>query len=51
MLGTKKLKITPPRIQNFDLKDMGKLVAIIAASEMTRQYLIKQQILLEHIKV
>ena len=51
MLGTKILKITPPSIQNFDLEDTGKLVAIIAASEMTRQYLIKQQILPEHIKV
>ena len=28
-----------------DLEDTGKLVAIVAASEMTRQYLIKQKIL------
>ena len=40
MLGKKILKITP-----------GKLVAIIAASEMTREYLIKQKILPDHINV
>ena len=31
--------MTPPSIQKFDLEDTGKLVAIIAASEMTREYL------------
>ena len=36
MLGKKILKMTPPSIQKFDLEDMGKLVAIVAASEMTR---------------
>ena len=35
MLGKKILKMTPPSIQKFDLEDMGKLVAIVAASEMT----------------
>ena len=29
----------------FDLEDMGKLVTIIATSEMTSEYLIKQKIL------
>ena len=42
MLGKKILKVTPPVIQKFDLEDMGSLVAIDAASEMTREYLIKQ---------
>ena len=52
MLGKKILKIAPPSIQKLDLKDTGKLVAIVvAASEMTREYLIKQKILLEHINV
>ena len=37
--------MAPPTIQKFDLEDTGKLVAIIAASEMTREYLIKQKIL------
>ena len=45
MLGKKILLIAPPSIQCFDLEDTGKLVAIIAASEMTREYLIKQKIL------
>ena len=40
MLGKKILKMTPPSIQKFDLEDTGKLVAVVAASEMTREYLI-----------
>ena len=51
MLGKKKLKVSPASIQHFDLEDMGKLVAIVAASEMTREYLIKQKILADHINV
>ena len=51
MLGKKILKMTPPSIQKFDLEDTGKLVAIVAASEMTREYLIKQKILPDHINI
>ena len=51
MLGKKILKMAPPSIQKFDLEDMGKLVAIVAASEMMREYLIKQKILPEHINI
>ena len=51
MLGKTILKIASPKIQKFDLEHMGKLVAIVAASEMTREYLIKQKILPEHINV
>ena len=51
MLGKKILRMTPPNIQKFDLEDTGKLVAIIAASEMTREYLIKKKILPDHINV
>ena len=51
MLGKKILKMAPPSIQKFDLEDMGKLVAIITVSEMTREYLIEQEILPEHINV
>ena len=51
MLGKKILKMAPPSIQKFDLEDMEKLIAIKAASEMTRDYLIKQKILPEHINV
>ena len=51
MLGKKILGIAPPSIQKFDLKDMRKLVSIVAASEMRREYLIKQKILPDHINV
>ena len=51
MLRKKILKVSSPSIQKFDLEDTGKLVAIIAASEMTREYLIKQKILPDHIIV
>ena len=50
-LGKKILKITPPSVQKFDLEDTRKLFAIIAASEITREYLIKQKILPDHINV
>ena len=51
MLGKKILKMTPPSFQKFDLEDGGKLVAIVAASEITREYLIKQKILPENINI
>ena len=51
MLGKKILHIAPPSIQHFDLEDTGKLAAIVAALEMTKEYLIKQKILPDHINV
>ena len=51
MLGKNIVKVSPPSIQHFDPEDMGKLVTIIAASEMTREYLIKQKILPDHINI
>ena len=51
MLGKIILHIAPPSVQCFHLEDTGKLVTIIAASEMTREYLIKQKILPDHINV
>ena len=51
ILGMKILCIAPLSIQHFDLEDTGKLVTIVATSEMTREYLIKQKILPDHIKV
>ena len=51
ILGKKILKMAPLSIQKFDLEDKGKLVAIITASEMTREHLIKQKILPERINV
>ena len=43
MLGKKILRIAPPRVHCFDLEDTG--------TEMTREYLIKQKILPDHINV
>ena len=51
MLGKKILKMVPPSVQHFDLEDTGKLVAIVAVSEMTRKCLIKQKILPDHINI
>ena len=51
MLGKKILKMAPPSLQKFDLEDMGKLVVVVAVSEMMREYLIKQKILPEQINV
>ena len=51
VLVKKVFRMSPPSIQHFDLKDTGKLVAIVATSEMTREYLIKQKILPDHINV
>ena len=51
MLGKKILCIAPPSVQRFDLGETGKLVAIVAASEITREYLVKQKILPDHINV
>ena len=51
MLGKKIMHVYPPSVQKFDLEDIGKLVAIVAASEMTREYLIKQKILPDHINI
>ena len=51
MLGKKILRMAPPSIRKFDLEDTGKLVVIVAVSEVTREYLIKQKILPDHINV
>ena len=51
VLGKKILCIASPSIQHFDLEDTGKLVAIVATSEMTGEYLIKQKILPDHINI
>ena len=51
MLGKRILKMAPLGIQKFDLEDTGKLVVIVAASEMTREYPIKQKMLPDHINV
>ena len=45
------MKDDSPSIQKFDLEGTGKLVVIVAPSEMTREYLFKQKILPDHINV
>ena len=51
LLSQKDIENGSPSIQKFDLEDTGKLVVIVAASKMTREYLIKQKILSDHINV
>ena len=51
MLRKKIIKMALASIQKFDLEDTGKLVDIVAVSEMTREYLIKQKILPESINI
>ena len=51
ILGQKVPKMTPPSIQKFDLNETVKLILIVAASDMTREYIIKQNILPVHIHI
>ena len=45
MLGKTLIRISPPSLSKFDVEDGVKLVAIIAVSDFTRDYLIKQKII------
>ena len=45
MLGKTLIKISPPSLGKFDVEDGVKLVAIIAISDFTKDYLIKQKII------
>ena len=45
MLGKTLIKMNPPSLRKFDVQDSMKLVAIIAISVFTRDYLIKQKII------
>ena len=51
LFGKKILHIAPPSVQRFDLEGTEKTVAVVAASEMTGEYPIKQKILPDHINV
>ena len=44
MLGKTLIKMSPPSLGNFDVEDGVKLVAIVAISDFTKDYLIKQKI-------
>ena len=45
MLGKTLIKMSPPSLSKFDTEDGVKLVAIIAMSDFTKDYLIKQKII------
>ena len=51
IIGKKILRMSPPSVQKFDLEDTGILVVIVAASVVTREYVIQQKILPDHINV
>ena len=45
MLGKTLVKMSPPSLSNFNIEDGVKLVAIVALSDFTKDYLIKQKII------
>ena len=45
MLGKTLIKMSPPSLSKFDIENGVKLVAIIAMSDFTKDYLIKQKII------
>ena len=45
MLGKTLIKMSPPSLCKFDIEDNIKLVGIIALSDFTKDYLIKQKII------
>ena len=49
MLAKTLIKMSPPSLGKFDVEDGVKLLAIVAISDFTRDYLIKQKIILSNI--
>ena len=49
MLGKTLIKMSPSSLSKFDIEDGVKLVAIVAMSDFTKDYLIKQKIILNNI--
>ena len=45
MLGKTLVKMSPPSLGKFDVEDGVKLVVIVAMSDFTKDYLIKQKII------
>ena len=45
MLGKTLIRMNPPSLRKFNVEDGVKLVAIIAISDFTKDYLIKQKII------
>jgi hypothetical protein len=51
MLGKSFLKMRPADLSKLDFEDTAKLIAIISASSVTKDFLVKQGILPENISV
>ena len=49
MLGKTLIKMSPPSLSKFDIEDGVKLVTIIAMSDFTKDYLVKQKIIPKNI--
>ena len=49
MLGKTLIKMSPPSLSKFDIEDGVKLVVIVALSDFTKDYLIKQKIIPDNI--
>ena len=49
MLGKTLIKMSPPSLSKFDIEDGVKLVGIVAQSNFTKDYLIKQKIIFNDI--
>ena len=45
MLGKTSIKMSPPSLSKFDVEDGVKLVEIVAMSDFTKDYLIKQKVI------
>ena len=45
MLGKTLIKMSPPSLSKFDIEDGVKLVGMVALSDFTKDYLIKQKII------
>ena len=45
MLGKTSIKMSPPSLSKFNVEDGVKLVAIVAMSDFTKDYLMKQKII------
>ena len=49
MLGKTSIKMSPPSLSKFDVEDGVKVAAIVAMSDSTKDYLIKQKIIPDNI--
>ena len=45
MIGKTLIKMSPQSLSKFDIEDSVKVVAIVALSDFTKDYLIKQKII------